>query len=86
MLDIILKKPMPRQWKYYSTANSVINLINSSNRRIDDDLRSNIYINDRLTGGGSFIDKLIYKVGKQYLTNRLQSIKLINLSQICPST
>lgn len=77
MLNIITKRAKPRQWAEYSTANTVINLVTTSNTSIADELRSNIYINDRLPQRGSFIDKSTHKVGKQNITNRLQCMRRI---------
>jgi len=82
MLNIISKRATPRQWADYSTANTVINLGNTSNTRIADELRSDIYINDRLSQRGSFIDKSTYKVGEQKITKRLQCMKRIDFHWI----
>jgi len=82
MLNIISKRATPRQWADYSIANAAINLINTSNTRIADELRANIYINDRLPRRGSFIDKSAYRVGRQSLTNRLQCLKKIDFDWI----
>jgi len=40
MLEIILKRATLSQWANYSTANTVINLVNTSNTRITEDLIS----------------------------------------------
>jgi len=45
MIDgVIYKRATPRQWANYSAANTVIHLVNTSNTRIANDLRSNLYI------------------------------------------
>jgi len=60
----------------------MINLVNTSNTRITDDLKSHMYLNDRLPGRGTFIDKSTFMGGKQCLTNRLQCMIKINFDWI----
>jgi len=67
LLDIISKRAPPRQWAKYINASTAIKLINTSNTRIADSLRNNIYINDRKPHMGTFTDKSKLKIGRQSL-------------------
>jgi len=63
-------------------ASTVIKLYNNSDTQIADELRNNIYINDRQPRRGSFIYKSKRKAGKQKMTNRLQTFKNIDFDWI----
>jgi len=82
LLDIISKRAPPRQWAKYVNASTAIKLINTSNTRIADSLRSNMYINDRKPHMGTFIDKSKLKTGRQSLSNRLHCMKSLTFDWI----
>jgi len=79
---VLAKRARPRQWANYIAASTAIKLHNKSNTRIADEIRQNIYINQRQPNRGTFIDKSKRRAGKQKLTNRLQCLKKIDFDWI----
>jgi len=82
VLDVISKRAPPRQWAKYTNASTAIKLINTSNTRIADSLRENIYINDRKPHRGTYTDRSKFKIGRQSLPHRLQCIKSLTFDWI----
>jgi len=75
LLDVISKRAPPKQWSKYINSSTAIKLINNSNTRIADDLRSKLYINDRKPKKGTFTNRSRLKIGRHSLSNRLSFIK-----------
>jgi len=75
LLDVISKRAPPKQWSKYINSSTAIKLINNSNTRIADDLRSNLYINNRKPKKGTFTDRSRLKIGRHSFANRLSFIK-----------
>ena len=71
-LNKMSKRATPRQWANYITTSEVIKLFNTSDARIVQDLRSNVYINDRKPRKGTFVGAPKYAIGKQSLRYRIR--------------
>jgi len=81
-LDLICKRATPRQWGYFISAKTAINLYTKSDTRIANDLRKSVYINDRIPKRAFFRDTSRLKCGRQQFKNRLQQLNMIKFDWI----
>jgi len=63
-LDTISGRATPAQWAKYTVAFTAIKLINQSNTRLTNELRSRMYINDRVSRKCKFFNSARTKVGQ----------------------
>lgn len=81
-LDQTCKRATPRQWAYYITSKTAMDLYLYSDTRLAQDLRANSNINDRMPGRSTFMDTSRLKIGRQQLRNRLHHMSTIKFDWI----